>query len=52
MFLSDDKDHEILLEAFLLDKAFYDLNNRSDWMYILLQGIIELAKITFQDSRP
>jgi maltose alpha-D-glucosyltransferase/alpha-amylase len=56
-FLPDDDDQlETLLEAFLLDKAFYELNyelnNRPDWLHIPLQGILELAKISFQDSKP
>ena len=45
-----------LLEAFLLDKAFYELNyelnNRPDWLHIPLQGILELAKTPLQGSKP
>jgi maltose alpha-D-glucosyltransferase/alpha-amylase len=41
---TETRDLEILLEAFLLDKAFYELdyelNNRPAWIRIPLQGIL------------
>jgi maltose alpha-D-glucosyltransferase/alpha-amylase len=45
--LPDNPDNlKILLDAFLLDKALYEvnyeLNNRPDWVKVPLQGIIEL----------
>lgn len=54
-FLPDNDDQlEMLLEAFLLDKAFYELNyelnNRPDWIYIPLDGILELISIPVQGS--
>jgi maltose alpha-D-glucosyltransferase/alpha-amylase len=40
---------KILLDAFLLDKALYEvgyeLNNRPDWVNIPLQGIIQMLEI-------
>ena len=43
---SDDAGWVVLLEAFLLEKAFYELeyelNNRPDWVAIPLRGIIDL----------
>jgi maltose alpha-D-glucosyltransferase/alpha-amylase len=40
---SDEGDFEILLEAYLLDKAVYEvgyeLNNRPDWVVIPIRGI-------------
>ncbi len=56
-FLPEEDDGlEMLLEAFLLDKAFYELNyelnNRPDWIHIPLQGLLELAKTPLQDSKP
>jgi len=39
---------KILLDAFLLDKALYEvgyeLNNRPDWVRVPLQGILQLIK--------
>ncbi|MBM3957500.1 MAG: alpha-amylase, partial [Gemmatimonadetes bacterium] len=39
---------QTLLDAFLLDKALYEisyeLNNRPDWVYIPLHGIIQLVR--------
>jgi maltose alpha-D-glucosyltransferase/alpha-amylase len=39
---------KILLDAFLLDKAFYEvgyeLNNRPDWVRVPLQGILQLLE--------
>nr|HDN01154.1 hypothetical protein [Deltaproteobacteria bacterium] len=41
------KDIQLLLQAFVLDKAFYELtyelNNRPDWVYIPLKGILLLV---------
>ncbi len=47
--LPDDHDQlKILLDAFLLDKAFYEvgyeLNNRPDWVKVPLQGILQLLE--------
>ena len=47
--LPDNPDHvKILLEAFLLDKALYEvsyeLNNRPDWVVVPLQGISQLIE--------
>ena len=43
---SDDREWAILLDAFLLQKAFYELNyelnNRPDWVAIPLKGIVSL----------
>jgi maltose alpha-D-glucosyltransferase/alpha-amylase len=43
---SDDAEWAILLDAFLLHKAFYEvtyeLNNRPDWVGIPLRGILDL----------
>jgi maltose alpha-D-glucosyltransferase/alpha-amylase len=43
---TDDADWAILLDAFLLHKAFYEityeLNNRPDWVAIPLRGILDL----------
>jgi maltose alpha-D-glucosyltransferase / alpha-amylase len=42
----DDAEWEVLLNAFLLHKAYYEvgyeLNNRPDWVEIPLRGILEL----------
>jgi maltose alpha-D-glucosyltransferase/alpha-amylase len=41
------EERQILLEIFLLEKAFYELgyelNNRPDWVWIPLQGIHQLT---------
>jgi maltose alpha-D-glucosyltransferase/alpha-amylase len=47
-FLPDDTElFSALLDAFILNKAFYELvyelNNRPDWVRIPLQGILALA---------
>jgi maltose alpha-D-glucosyltransferase/alpha-amylase len=47
--LPDNPEHlKILLEAFLLDKALYEvsyeLNNRPDWLAVPLQGILQLME--------
>jgi maltose alpha-D-glucosyltransferase/alpha-amylase len=47
--VSENPEHsKILLEAFLLDKAFYEvsyeLNNRPEWLKIPLQGIFQLLQ--------
>ena len=38
----------VLLDAFMLDKAFYELvyelNNRPDWVRIPLRGVLELLR--------
>ncbi len=43
---TDDADWAVLLEALLLNKAFYELdyelNTRPDWVTIPLQGIVSL----------
>jgi maltose alpha-D-glucosyltransferase/alpha-amylase len=43
---SDRADLDLLLQAFVLDKAFYELayelNNRPDWVHIPLSGLIRL----------
>jgi trehalose synthase-fused probable maltokinase len=43
----EEQELETLLDAFLLDKAFYELgyelNNRPDWLPIPLEGIREIA---------
>jgi maltose alpha-D-glucosyltransferase / alpha-amylase len=48
VFLPKNTDElKLLLDAYLLDKAFYELsyelNNRPDWVAIPLQGILEIA---------
>lgn len=44
----ETRDLEVLLEAFLFDKAFYELdyelNNRPDWIWVPLQGILALLE--------
>ena len=39
---------EILLDAYLLEKAMYELgyelNNRPDWIQIPMEGILEIMK--------
>lgn len=52
----ETRDMEILLEAFILDKAFYELdyelNNRPAWIRIPLQGILAfLSNKTGGDNR-
>lgn len=46
--LPADPGRSILLDAFLLDKVFYELqyefNNRPDWLHIPLAGIIGFIK--------
>jgi maltose alpha-D-glucosyltransferase/alpha-amylase len=47
--LPDDPDQlKVLLDAFLLDKALYEvgyeLNNRPDWLRVPLQGILQLME--------
>ncbi|MGH2720420.1 MAG: hypothetical protein ACRDJO_02295 [Actinomycetota bacterium] len=41
---------EVLLDAFLLEKALYELgyevNNRPDWVKIPIQGILDLVERT------
>jgi maltose alpha-D-glucosyltransferase/alpha-amylase len=41
-------DLKILMDAFLLDKAVYEigyeLNNRPDWVKVPLQGILQLLE--------
>ncbi len=49
-FLPADTQHlQLLLEAFVLDKAlyelFYELNNRPDWVRIPIEGIIQLLRV-------
>jgi maltose alpha-D-glucosyltransferase/alpha-amylase len=43
---SEPEEYTALLNAFMLGKAFfelnYELNNRPDWVRIPLQGVIEL----------
>jgi len=43
---SEDEELDLLLQAFVLDKAFYELayelNNRPDWVHIPLSGLIRL----------
>jgi maltose alpha-D-glucosyltransferase / alpha-amylase len=45
---SDDKEIEVLLDVFLLDKAVYELgyelNNRPDWVRIPLHGILDVMR--------
>lgn len=47
-FLPADPGRSVLLDAFLLDKVFYELqyefNNRPDWLHIPLAGIIGFIK--------
>ncbi len=44
----DPEELKILLDAYLLDKAVYEigyeLNNRPDWMKVTLQGILQLLE--------
>jgi maltose alpha-D-glucosyltransferase/alpha-amylase len=44
----DPEDARLLLQAFVLDKAFYELayelNNRPDWVHIPLEGIVLLIE--------
>ncbi len=44
----DDGEFRILLDAYLLEKAFYELgyelNNRPDWVRIPMQGILRLVE--------
>jgi maltose alpha-D-glucosyltransferase/alpha-amylase len=47
--LPDNPDHvKIMLDAFLLDKALYEvsyeLNNRPDWLKVPVQGILQLME--------
>ncbi|MCU1291989.1 MAG: treS, partial [Bryobacterales bacterium] len=43
---SDPKEHRLLFDAFMLQKALYEvsyeLNNRPDWVQIPLRGILSL----------
>lgn len=43
-------DIDFILEVFLLDKTFYELqyelNNRPDWVHILLAGIVDIIDIS------
>ena len=46
-FLQTAQERRILLDAFLLQKALYEvayeLNNRPDWVQIPLRGILSLS---------
>jgi maltose alpha-D-glucosyltransferase/alpha-amylase len=43
---ADPDDLDLVLQAFVLDKAFYELsyelNNRPDWVHIPLNGLMHL----------
>jgi predicted trehalose synthase len=44
----DPEDTRLLLQAFVLDKAFYELtyelNSRPNWVHIPLEGIVHLIE--------
>lgn len=50
-----ESDRELLIEAFALEKAFYELsyelNNRPDWVQIPLIGILHLAQIVNAEEK-
>jgi maltose alpha-D-glucosyltransferase/alpha-amylase len=47
-FIPSEKDREILLRAYLMEKAVYELgyelNNRPDWAHIPMAGILRLVE--------
>ena len=46
----------IILEAYLLDKAIYEinyeLNNRPDWVVLPLQGILQVLETKEEPATP
>jgi maltose alpha-D-glucosyltransferase / alpha-amylase len=52
----DPEQLRILLDAFLLEKAVYEigyeLNNRPNWLKIPLQGVLQLMETESKGSRP
>jgi maltose alpha-D-glucosyltransferase/alpha-amylase len=49
LFPRDADDFEMLLRAFIVDKALYELayelNNRPDWVHIPLIGLLNLRTL-------